>query len=64
MIYKLMNAGVLPSAKIANTRRIPVQAVRELAAMSLTTRPRLDGGDDRIEEAADETAASQNFPTK
>jgi excisionase family DNA binding protein len=42
LIYKLMNAGVLPSAKIGNSRRIPIRAVRELAAASLTQRPRPD----------------------
>lgn len=39
LVYKLLNAGVLPSAKIGNSRRIPVRAVRELAAASLTQLP-------------------------
>jgi len=32
LIYKLINSGVLPSVKIGNSRRIPIRAVRELAA--------------------------------
>jgi len=32
MVYKLINAGVLPSVKIGSSRRIPIRAVRELAS--------------------------------
>jgi len=63
LIYKLLNAGVLPSAKIGNSRRIPTRAVRELAAASLTQQPRCDGRDNRNEEAADDTAASPELFT-
>jgi excisionase family DNA binding protein len=63
LIYKLLNAGVLPSAKISNSRRIPIRAVRELAAASLTQQPRSDGREHRNEEAADDTAASPELFT-
>lgn len=42
LIYKLLNAGVLPSAKIGNSRRIPIRAVRELAATNLVQHTRPD----------------------
>lgn len=58
LIYKLLNAGVLPSAKIGNSRRIPIRAVRELAAANLTQHPGPDGRGDENEEAAGDTAAS------
>ena len=43
LIYKLLHAGVLPSVKIGNSRRIPIRAVRELAADHLVLQPRPDG---------------------
>ncbi len=43
LIYKLLNAGELPSVKIGNSRRIPIRAVRDLASVLLTWQPRLDG---------------------
>jgi excisionase family DNA binding protein len=64
LIYKLLNAGVLPSAKIGNSRRIPIRAVRELAAANLTQQPRPDDGrDHQNEEAAGDTAASPELFT-
>lgn len=62
-IYKLLNAGVLPSVKIGNSRRIPIRAVRKLAAASLTQQPRPDGRDITNEEAAGDTAASPELFT-
>lgn len=62
-IYKLLKAGVLPSAKIGNSRRIPIRAVRELAAASLTQNIRPDGQANRNEEAAGDTAASPELFT-
>ncbi len=41
-IYKLLSAGVLPSVKIGNSRRLPIRSVRDLAAACLTQQPRLD----------------------
>lgn len=61
LVYKLLNAGVLPSAKIGNSRRIPIRAVRELAAANLTQHPRPDGRGDGNEEAAGDTAASSKL---
>jgi excisionase family DNA binding protein len=43
LIYKLMDAGLLPSVKIGNSRRIPIRAVRELAADHLIYKSRPDG---------------------
>jgi excisionase family DNA binding protein len=63
LIYKLLSAGVLPSAKIGNSRRIPIRAVRQLAAASLTQQPRPDGRDDQNEEAAGDAAASPELFT-
>lgn len=63
LIYKLLNAGALPSAKIGNSRRIPIRAVRELAAANLTQHPRPDGREHQNEEAAGDTAASPELST-
>jgi excisionase family DNA binding protein len=63
LIYKLIGKGELPSIKIGNARRIPIRAVRGLAAANLTTQTRPDGRAYRSEETAGETAASQDFPT-
>lgn len=63
LIYKLLNAGVLPSAKIGNSRRIPIRAVRELAAASMAIKPRPDGQGDGNEEAAVDAAASSELFT-
>ena len=38
-VYKLIAMGVLPSAKIGNSRRVPVRAVRELASARLVINP-------------------------
>jgi excisionase family DNA binding protein len=38
-IYKLIEAGVLPSVKIGRSRRVPIRAVRELAARHLVFVP-------------------------
>lgn len=38
-IYKLIRDGLLPSVKIGKSRRIPIRAVRELAARLLTQMP-------------------------
>jgi excisionase family DNA binding protein len=35
MIYKLIGTGFLPSVKIGKSRRLPIRAVRELAAENL-----------------------------
>ena len=35
LIYKLINDGVLPTVRIGRSRRIPIRAVRELAATNL-----------------------------
>ena len=43
LIYKLLNAGELPSVKIGNSRRIPIRAVRDLASALLTWQPHPDG---------------------
>jgi excisionase family DNA binding protein len=63
LIYKLLNAGVLPSAKFGNSRRIPIRAVREWAAVNLTQHPRPSRRDHRNEEAAGDTAASPELFT-
>jgi excisionase family DNA binding protein len=34
-VYQLMNSGVLPTVRIGRSRRIPILAVRELAASNL-----------------------------
>ena len=34
-IYKLIREGVLPSVKLGKNRRVPVQAVRDLALTNL-----------------------------
>lgn len=34
-IYKLIREGVLPSVKLGKSRRVPVQAVRDLALTNL-----------------------------
>ena len=34
-VYRLINEGVLPSVKIGKSRRVPIKAVRELAASCL-----------------------------
>jgi len=39
-MYKLIEAGVLPSVKIGRSRRVPIRAVRELAARHLVFVPR------------------------
>jgi excisionase family DNA binding protein len=43
LIYKLLDEGVLPSVKIGNSRRIPIRAVRDLAAGLLTRQLRPGG---------------------
>ncbi|MFO0800497.1 MAG: helix-turn-helix domain-containing protein [Gemmataceae bacterium] len=43
LIYKLIDAGVLPSVKIGNARRIPIRAVRDLAADHVVRHPHPDG---------------------
>lgn len=63
LIYKLLNAGVLPSAKIGNSRRIPTRAVRELAAACMTQQSRSGGLGNKNEEAAGDTAASPELFT-
>jgi excisionase family DNA binding protein len=35
LVYRLINAGVLPTVRIGRSRRIPIRAVRELAAANL-----------------------------
>ena len=62
LIYKLLNAGVLPSAKFGKSRRIPIRAVREWAAVNLTQHTRRDGRDYTNEEAAGDAAASPELP--
>jgi len=34
-LYRLIESGVLPSVRLGRSRRIPIRAVRELAACSL-----------------------------
>jgi excisionase family DNA binding protein len=35
LVYRLINSGVLPTVRIGRSRRIPIRAVRELAATNL-----------------------------
>jgi excisionase family DNA binding protein len=35
LVYRLINAGLLPTVRIGRSRRIPIRAVRELAAKNL-----------------------------
>ena len=34
-VYRLINSGVLPTVRIGRSRRIPIRAVRELAAANV-----------------------------
>jgi excisionase family DNA binding protein len=43
LVYRLMNAGVLPSVRIGRNRRLPIKAVRELALNNLVGPPSCDG---------------------
>jgi len=36
-IYRLIREGVLPSAKIGKSRRVPIRAVRDLALNSMVS---------------------------
>jgi excisionase family DNA binding protein len=35
LLYRLINTGVLPTVRIGRSRRIPIRAVREFAAINL-----------------------------
>jgi excisionase family DNA binding protein len=35
LVYRLINSGALPTVRIGRSRRIPIRAVRELAATNL-----------------------------
>jgi excisionase family DNA binding protein len=35
LVYRLINSGALPTVRIGRSRRIPILAVRELAASNL-----------------------------
>ena len=35
LVYRLINSGVLPTVRIGRSRRIPIRAVRELAAANV-----------------------------
>jgi excisionase family DNA binding protein len=35
LVYRLINSGVLPTVRIGRSRRIPIRAVRDLAATNL-----------------------------
>jgi excisionase family DNA binding protein len=39
LVYRLINAGVLPSVRIGRNRRIPIRAVRDLASDNLVVLP-------------------------
>jgi excisionase family DNA binding protein len=56
LVYQLINTGVLPSVRIGRSRRIPIRAVRELAARNLvcTTSP---SGDEKKQAARSGRAA-------
>ena len=43
LVYRLINAGMLPSVKIGRNRRVPIRAVRELASDNLVGLPSRDG---------------------
>lgn len=43
-VYKLIALGMLPSAKIGNSRRVPIRAVRVLASERLVITPPPDQG--------------------
>lgn len=38
-VYKLIRAGMLPSVKLGNSRRVPIRSVRELASDRLVLPP-------------------------
>jgi excisionase family DNA binding protein len=35
LVYRLINSGALPTVRIGRSRRIPIKAVRELAAANV-----------------------------
>lgn len=39
LIYRLINDGSLPTVRIGRSRRVPIRAVRELAAANLIRSP-------------------------
>ena len=41
-VYRLINAGVLPSVRIGRNRRVPIKAVRDLASNNLVVHPSRD----------------------
>jgi excisionase family DNA binding protein len=43
LVYRLINAGLLPSVKIGRNRRVPIRAVRELASDNLVDLPSREG---------------------
>lgn len=47
LVYRLINAGVLPSVRIGRNRRIPIRAVRELASDNLVVLPSVTNGEDQ-----------------